>query len=367
MVARPPLTPGRRSPVITPMRVIAVLAVLLLVVLGTAPLFARDPLAGAYLLLVLATIDQLRRVRAEPGSLLGRRPVRRGLVLLTAALCGALLATPSPSSAGGSGPLLVLFLLLVVLNIGLGRATQRVATAADRAVDERQEALRNRAHRVAYAILAGLGGVLAVCDVASTQSRSWLVGSLGGGGLVAIGELLFVLPAMVIAFLEPSRIPAETIATPSTRDRVTAWLVGVTLALPLVLSAGFIVLPVQLSATTGAPSSNGDASSAATCREFSASRAVGVLVSASVPLHADVCWDGRRAVGAWGLNATDCLFVDSVLAGGSTASCRRVTDAAGTLSFTYTVELSPVMLPFLHREVTMHLVVDRNGAVEEFP
>ena len=80
--------------------------------------------------------------------------MRRGVLVALGALCVALLAAPGPAtSAEASGPL-GLFLLLIVLNIALGRATQRMATATDDIVDERQEQTSNRAHRIAYAILS---------------------------------------------------------------------------------------------------------------------------------------------------------------------------------------------------------------------
>ena len=108
----------------------------------------------------------------------------------------------------------VLLLLLVLLDIALGRATQRLATAADRTVDERQEALRNRAHRLAYWTFAGLvGGTLAIAQVASPLTRSWVAGALTSGGAgVAFGELLFVLPGMVLAWLEPDHLAPESAA-----------------------------------------------------------------------------------------------------------------------------------------------------------
>jgi hypothetical protein len=59
--------------------------------------------------------------------------------------------------------------------------------------------------------------------------------------------------------------------------------------------------------------------------------------------------------------------ITTVLAVVTTTLCERATRPDGTLSFTYRSQVSSVLLPFLHRDVTMQLVVDRNGGVEQFP
>ncbi len=161
-----------------------------------------------YLVLALATAKALRSVRTEPGSWLGRRSVRRHLVVALAADCGALMASTVWQPA--LGPALVLVIVLVLLDVALGRATQRLATASDKLLDERQQALRDRAHRLAYWILAmAVGGTIAVADVATPQSRAWLENALTFGGMVVFLQLLFVLPAMTLAWLEPDRLAAE--------------------------------------------------------------------------------------------------------------------------------------------------------------
>jgi hypothetical protein len=352
--------------------------VVLLLALLWGRFLVQEVIAAAYLVLVVVTVVLVRGVRAEPGSWLSRRAVRRGLVGLMGAVCVALLAMPVPASPSGadaasawSGPF-VLFVLLIVLNIALGRATQRVATAVDDRVDERQETLRNRAHRVAYVILAGCVAVGLVCDIASTASRAWLTGALSAGGLIVLAELLFVLPAMVLAFIEPARIPrdAQDSTTHSTRSRVAAWLLALTLGLPLVMSGAVVFLPEQTSASSGSPSSvdtGGSSTSVPSCREFYGSTTVGVLVTAKVPLHALACWDGHRATESFGMNDSDCVAFNSLLAVGRTTVCQRVTSPDGTLSFTWRTEVTPLLLPFIHRDLTIRVVIDRNGRVEQFP
>ncbi len=240
---------------------------------------------------------------------------------------------------------------------------------------------RNHAHRIAYVIFAvGIGGTALVADIASQLSRSWLGTSLGGGGLIAFLELLFVLPAMVLAFLDPGPIPQEAAddaagTKSSARARLGAGLLALTLGLPLVLSLGVLVAPVHVSSYSADPSdpttvpSNSTSSNGAMthCREFFAVRTTGVAITAEIFLHAEACWDGRKASETHGMNASDCMPVATLLTVATTTLCERSTRSDGTLSFTYRSQVSSVLLPFLHRDVTMQLVIDRNGRVEQFP
>lgn len=378
MLPRPPVRPRRVRSMLTPTRITTALAFALVLLSVVLPGAGSGLVIGAYLVLVLATAVVIRGVRQEPGVWLGRRAVRRCLVVLLAFVCVALVASPAPTAPAGSSGIFELFLLLIVLNIALGRATQRVATAPDTTVDERQEVQRNRAHRIAYAIFAvGVAGTALVADIASPQTRSWLGSSLGGGGLIAFLELLFVLPAMVLAFLDRGRIPQDSAdgvpgSKSSARARVGAALLALMLAMPLVLSLGVLIVPVHVTSypsdPTGAPlsptSSNG---TVAHCREFFAVSTVGLVVTAELFLQAEACWDGHKAYETYGMNATDCLPRSAALAVVTTALCERTTRPNGTLSFTYRSQVSSVLLPFLHRDVTLQLVIDRNGRVEAFP
>lgn len=67
------------------------------------------------------------------------------------------------------------------------------------------------------------------------------------------------------------------------------------------------------------------------------------------------------------MNASDCLPGGTVLAIVTPTLCQRTMSADGTLSFTYRSQVSSVLLPFLHRDVTLRLVIDRNGRVAQFP
>ena len=115
--------------------------------------------------------------------------------------------------------------------------------------------MRNRAHRIAYVVFAvAVGGSLAVADVASQQTRSWLGSSIAGGGFVAFLELLFVLPAMVLAFLEPEFRPSdvrEAMDAPrrSRGTRIALTLLTLTVGLPFLMSVFVAVLPPRTATT----------------------------------------------------------------------------------------------------------------------
>jgi hypothetical protein len=380
MIAEPPV---RRRPrtIFTATRVTAAIVVGVLA-LSLVPAGGHAVILVGYLALVLATCAALRTSRREPGSWLGRRSVRRVLVVLIGAVClGLVTVTTSPTpTASAPSWLFGLLLVLVVLNVALGTATDRVASAPDTSVDERQEALRNRAHRLAYVILAVVvGGTIVVADVASPQSRAWLGSSLGGGGLFVFLELLFVLPAMVLAFIDPGYQPADirdlkATRTRNRRARLAALLLALTIAVPVVLSVGLVVIPVRTTATVqrpsdapGAPPPPGTPAAARSCKEFLATRDAGIGVEVRLTLHAEACWDGRRAVETFGMNASDCLMASSTMAIVTTTRCARTTSADGTLSFVYSSDVASAISPFLHRQITLEVVVDRNGTVERFP
>lgn len=335
----------------------AVLCILLLAASGA--------FVAGYAALALATAVVLRQVSREPGSWLGRRRVRRGLVALLGAVCLALLLSGLwPSTA--AVPVL-LFILLILLNIALGRATQRVATAPDATVDERQEALRNRAHLFSYRLLAIVLTLTLLIGVARPQLVHGLT-----LGFVGYLQLLFGLPAMVLAWIEPDRLAPES--EHKVRDvwaAVSLPLLGLTIATPFLLSLVLTFLPVHATASMSPPQlgfvGSAGARSAVQCREFLARTTVGAGVQADIPLHASACWDGRHAFEAWGMNRSDCLPASTMLTTVTAARCTRTTDADGTLHFTYRAAVRPALLPFLVREVEVSIVLDRNGHVQRFP
>jgi Na+-transporting methylmalonyl-CoA/oxaloacetate decarboxylase gamma subunit len=337
---------------------------------------ATLPLLG-YLLLVLVTWGVVAGVRREPGSWLERRGVRRAVVAAIAADCVGLIATSLPGLQVGSVPLLLLS-FLVLLNIALGNATERMATAPDGSVDERQEALRNRAHRLAYPALAAVVGAILIADVVSTPSREWAEHVLGSGGLFVFLELLFVLPGMVLAFIEPAPPPPEPDAPARPRAanvhaRVAVALVVMVFALPVLASVGVAVLPLRISSgvspsmpppiCSGCSASSttaGQPPNLTTCHSFDGQVVVGWGAYAGLEYSGQACWTEQstsQTIPGW------CGMGDQAFVAVTNVDCSS-TSAGGTVTFTTRATLSPDLLPFLRRQVTVRVTIDRNGRLE---
>jgi hypothetical protein len=304
----------------------------------------------------------VRGLPVEPGIWLGRRIVRRALVLLIALICLDFALGPQLLSGAGA----VLFLLLVLCDVALGRATSRITSAPEEALDERQEALRNRAFRISYAtfVLVVGGGVFSAYTF-SLDSRAFLASRIGGGAILVFLQLLFFLPAMTVAWLAPDRLRDEP-APPSThrrRERLAVAMVAAAILVPLALSLAIVVLPVR----TVAAIQPSDSGTSASCRYFHAENQVGLVFQADQPLNAVACSDGTRAYEEWGLNESDCLPSAAVLVELVTTGCSRATDPDGTLRFTYSARARSVLLPFLTRDVTLSLALSRDGRVLRFP
>lgn len=355
---------SRRLPRAAAIRVAAMLVICVLGVtlgwpLGTGGLW----LFPAYLALVLATVEVVRSIDREPGAWLSRRAVRRVLVAAISVVCAGLVA----ATAGAAGMALSVYLLvvLVVLLVALGRATRRIATAPDKAIDERQEALRNRAHRLSYwALAVAVGGTLVVADLASTTTRVWL-GSALGGGLIVLLVLVLGLPAMLVACLEPDGIEPAVRPRLHPRLPLAMALTAFTIAAPFLLSLGVVLLPQRTTSTVSDP--RPVPTGAVGCHEFMASASIGVGVEAEIPLHAIACWDGSHAWEGYGMNASDCMIWAGSLTSSTADRCSRTTGPDGTLRFTYRAVVRPELLPFLSRDVTLGVVLDGNGRVVSFP
>jgi hypothetical protein len=372
--------PSRRAgEIFTPTRIAIGILVILLALSLALPDAGATWWLLAYLGLVVATAVVINGVRNEPGLWLGRRAVRRVIVIAIALVCAGLLTVTS-GTPGGTGLLLILLMVLILLNIALGRATQRLATASDSTVDERQEAQRNQAHRIAYVVFAVvIGGILVIADLATTQSRVWLGDVLRGGGVFVFLELLFVLPGMVVAFLEPDRLlpderEALAASAHATRARAGMALLALTVAIPIALSVLVLVLPPAVSSFTSRVRISTESSSPSTsatqvrnCRLFHSDAVVGRGFQATIPISALACWNGRTATESYGMNPSDCLPGDYAGVSVTTVRCTRTTAPDGTLRFIYETRISPLMLPFLGRDVTVTITMDKDGNVLQFP
>jgi len=362
-----PFSPSS-PPVVTIERItVLLLAVLLGVFLvGLLPPFTTSV---AYIVLVLATVVVVRSVPVEPGAWLGLRAVRRALVLLIGLITLDLL-TFGASYQPIEFPLLF---VLALADFALGRATRRIASADTHDLDERQESVRNRAHRIAYPILAAsVGLIVIVADVATPESHRWLADAIHGGAAFSFLEVLFFLPAMVISWIEPDRISDEE--TPrlqrSGRARLAYAMVAACIVVPIVLSFALIAAPIRTSAFTvvnpieavGGRSCGTDQG-----RYFEARKQVGWGFAAAIPISAVACWNGTRAYPLWGTFSSDCHSQMGDMVFASTVVCQRTTTADGTFTFTYRTRASAVLLPFISRDVVITLSLTKDGKVVQFP
>lgn len=327
----------------------------------TALLAANEPVTWltAYLVLCLAAVILVRVVPVEPGALLRRRANRRALVLAIAAVCAA--AVVLSQSIHEYSTLLVLYLVFV--DVLLGRATQRLATASGEAVDEWQESFRNRAHRVSYWILtAFIVGVIVLPYVLSDQARGWLGSGLGVW--IVLAELVFFLPAMVIAWSHPDA-PAELIRQAKVRiwfRRTTAAIVGLAVAIPLISSLALPFAPISTARSVTRLSTK-----TSQCYSLRATETVGWFMQVQFPINSTVCWNGRRAFEVYGMNRSDCNPRGNQGILVQTLSCARRVAADGSLWFTYSARASSAVLPFISRVVTLTAAVSRTGRILRLP
>lgn len=151
------------------------------------------------------TVDSRRFPWERLTSRTGRRWLVCGLVVACAALV-------TMAAAGGKGPLaFVLIGAILAADVVLLWVTRRVAELPERAIDERQVAIRNRAHRLAYRIVnhAVLWPVALAVVLASFGDPNHWLAHLGGNTEMltaagtAICQLVCFLPTMILACTEP--------------------------------------------------------------------------------------------------------------------------------------------------------------------
>jgi hypothetical protein len=187
---------------------------------------------------------------------------------------------------------------------------------------------------------------------------------------VVFFQLLFVLPAMTLAWLEPDRLaPEEGTPRRGARAPLALGLLGLSVATPFLLSLGLATLPVRTTSSVSPPRpgpSLATATASDRCREFFATAEAGVGVTARIGIHAVACWNGRRAYELWGLNSSDCGLLTAAMATVTPERCTRTTAADGSLHFTYRALVRPALLPFA-RHLTVTLVLARDGRVVRFP
>jgi hypothetical protein len=158
------------------------------------------------------------------------------------------------------------------------------------------------------------------------------------------------------------------------------------LAVPALAAAWVLAVawtPVQAAAVSRNFEIAGTMASGSTCAHFVAGRIVGGGFGATVGMRVEVCWNGRTAfvVGDPGIPlpaGVDGDTADSVLTACGAddvedfavvtgTTCTATVDARGTLHYTVHARVVPPGLPFGARDVTMELVVTRDGRVLSRP
>jgi hypothetical protein len=296
-------------------------------------------------------------------------------VLAVLAVC-ALLVSPVPLRGLGA----VLLLVLAVLDVVLVAATGGLAFARAASLDERQVALRDLAYRRGFRLL-GLGIVLAVIAsfagayVVTVRSAGGALSQVDSGFsgrvLVAISELVVMLPTLVVAWNDRSGGGAPSRAA--------------LLAVPAVAGLWLAAVGWTPAQAAGASRNFGISASAmgSTCGHVVGGRIVGGGFGATVGMRVEVCWNGRTAfvigdpaiaLPAGVMADPDDRFLtacgaDNVddFATVTGTTCTAAVDPDGTLHYTVRAHVAPWWLPIGGRDVVMQLVVTRDGRVLSRP
>jgi hypothetical protein len=333
------------------------------------------------------------------------RRVRRILVVAVGAVT-ALLASALPLHGFG----IVVVVALAGVDILLLKATAWLAFHRASGLDERQTILRDLAYRrgfrwiglgIVLLYVLWLGSDIAVTVVSATTSQfsipafSAVDTGIPGRIVLAMAELLLMLPTSVIAWREDGGGDTNGVADGTERDRRRTWVAW--LVLPGIVAAWFaavVWLPLQ-SAPHGSFSSSGSGPSGTTCQTYAGGVMVGAEFGASVGLRANVCWDGSVAyvsgnpsiplpasvvrdysVPEFTPSSSDINPAQPMLSGcgldnigdfaavGPTTCTERI-DADGTLHYTVSARVSPLPFGIASREVSVDLVVTRTGKVLE--
>lgn len=108
-------------------------------------------------------------------------------------------------------------------------------------------------------------------------------------------------------------------------------------------------------------------SSAVACSYFGASQKVGRgLVVGVQKLSAENCWNGKRVWQQWGPNRNDCAYTLATFTSVD-ARCETRFSKDGAMHVIYRAVVSPSLLAFVHRDVTIHLWIRPNGRVVQIP
>ena len=336
---------------------------------------------------------------------LAGRPGRRSLVVAAWTLI-ALLASALPLHGFG----ILVVMALAGLDILLLQATGWLAFRRGSRLDERQRRLRDFAYRrgfrwiglaIVLLYVLWLASDIAVTVISATTSQfsipAFSAVNTGTPGriVIALAEVLLMLPTCVIAWREDGGGDTDGVADGTERDRRRTWVAW--LVLPGIVAAWFaavVWLPLQ-SAPHGSFSSSGGGPSGTTCQTYAGGVMAGAEFGASVGLRANVCWDGSVAyvsgnpslplpasvIRDYGVpeftpSASEINPAQPMLSGcgldnlsdfaavGQTTCTERI-DASGTMYYTVSARVSPLPFGIASREVSVALVVTRTGKVLE--
>ena len=312
--------------------------------------------------------------------------IGKALVALIAA-GWLLLSGPWPESLNGTGALVII--ALFALDVLLAITTGWVAFTPGSRLDEREAALRDRAYRIAFRLVAVgivlmfaltvVGGIIAG-NSSMIRVSAIVPDGFNGRTIAAVIELLGMLPTAVIAWLQTSEMDFGLL-TP------VRWLpfLGVPL-LALGWGALIAVGPAQ-SITQVGSNNTGFSELNASCEHYAAQQRVGLGFGGAARLGAEVCWNGLKAWVVGDPNLTppgaglpdEAKFVprfsdlfsctpypgDSDLAAVS-EQCTEQIDNLGTMRLIMRSKISPLPGGIGARQLRMELVVDHWGRLVSF-
>jgi MFS-type transporter involved in bile tolerance (Atg22 family) len=166
----------------------------------------------------VATIAGMRALRSVPnlGPLRLRR-WRRGMVgalTLGWALATAVLLAPAVPAVLRPAPIVLVLLVWMLLVL----TTRNIAQTVDAFADERDRAVRDRAHRVAYWILAPMVGAAIgwLLTYALSDARELTLGRSLAPEIAAVCWTLFLLysalPVIILAWTEPDPLDHDGVS-----------------------------------------------------------------------------------------------------------------------------------------------------------
>jgi hypothetical protein len=326
-------------------------------------------------------------------------PLRRGLVVSAVAIT-AIVASAFPPSLHGFGPVAVF--ALIVVDLALVASVEAVPFARGVSLDERERALRDRAYRLGFRLLGLAFAVLVVlwiigsilsAEVVGAGSSGELDAGISGRLLVAVIELLTMMPTFVLAWGHVDVAGRGQVREDSRRLPWMAWLVIPAMILAWILDV--VLVPAQ-AAVASTLSVSSTSLQGASCAHFVGGRVIGAEFGATVGLRVEACWNGVDAfvfgdpsfplpssalarLGEPGSpmppqyadpaipSLTECGGDDNDDFAAVSVVCTATIDPAGTLHYTERAHVTPLPFSLGQRNVTLTLVVTKDGTVTARP